>query len=121
MRENLKPSWRLVGNGAANVIEVDLHKLTREFLVKLWVDDRKMRNPRDRVKSFGGYGDPRWFSATSAVPRRPKRRAVLKQPPISQSVSDFFDPQSPEEVNSSAFILQCSFFLLNICGITYVR
>lgn len=76
-----------VNGGKEN--EMDVHKLTREFLVKLWVDDIKMRNPR-------------WFSATSALPRRPKRRPVLKQPPISQSLTDFFDPQSPQEVNSCA-------------------
>jgi len=83
--------------------EVDLRQLTREFLAKLWVDDRKMINPRGRkvVKSCGGYGgDPRWFSASSGVVGRGKRRPVLKQPPISQSVSEFFEPLSPEEVVS---------------------
>ncbi|KAG4979305.1 hypothetical protein JHK82_032553 [Glycine max] len=98
-----------VNGGKEN--EMDVHKLTREFLVKLWVDDRKMRNPRDRVKSFGGYGDPRWFSATSAVPRRPKRRAVLKQPPISQSVSDFFDPQSPEEAKVAPLLARSNLLI----------
>ncbi|KAL2988520.1 hypothetical protein AAZX31_11G091100 [Glycine max] len=96
--ENLKPSWRLVGNGAANVIEVDLHKLTREFLVKLWVDDIKMRNPR-------------WFSATSALPRRPKRRPVLKQPPISQSLTDFFDPQSPQEAKVAPLLARSNLLI----------
>jgi len=83
--------------------EVDLHRLTREFLANLWIDDRKMANPRGRklVKSCGGYGgDPRWFSASSGVVGRGKRRPGLKQPPISQSVSEFFEPLSPLEVFS---------------------
>ncbi|RDX77552.1 hypothetical protein CR513_42315, partial [Mucuna pruriens] len=96
--------------------EVDLHRLTRDFLVKLWVDDRKMRNPRGKLgrkllQSCGGYADPRWFSASSGVVRRGKRRPVLKQPPISQSVTHFFDPQSPQEAKVAPLLARSNLLI----------
>ncbi|QCD88847.1 altered inheritance rate of mitochondria protein 25 [Vigna unguiculata] len=94
--------------------EVDLHRLTREFLANLWIDDRKMANPRGRklVKSCGGYGgDPRWFSASSGVVGRGKRRPGLKQPPISQSVSEFFEPLSPLEAKVAPLLARSNLLI----------
>ncbi|WVZ04075.1 hypothetical protein V8G54_024881 [Vigna mungo] len=94
--------------------EVDLHRLTREFLAKLWVDDRKMRNHGGRkiVKSCGGYGgDRRWFSASSGVVRRGKRRLGLKQPPMSQSVSEFFESLSPEEAKVAPLLARSNLLI----------
>ncbi|RZB79071.1 hypothetical protein D0Y65_029432 [Glycine soja] len=55
--------------------------------------------------------NPRWFSATSALPRRPKRRPVLKQPPISQSLTDFFDPQSPQEAKVAPLLARSNLLI----------
>ncbi|ESW03532.1 hypothetical protein PHAVU_011G021500 [Phaseolus vulgaris] len=89
--------------------EVDPHRLTREFLAKLWIDDRKTRK---LVKSCGGYGgDPRWFSASSGVVRRGKRRPVLKQPPISQSVTEFFEPLTPQEAKVAPLLARSNLLI----------
>ncbi|XP_061357347.1 altered inheritance rate of mitochondria protein 25 [Gastrolobium bilobum] len=98
--------------------EVD-HQLTRDFLVKLWVADRKMRNPRGKQQGrklvkYRGDGDPRWFSGSSAaehggVMRKGER--VLKQPPISQSVSEFLDPESPQEAKVATLLARSNLLI----------
>ena len=83
--------FRRFGSSIGNKIEADDH-IDRDFLVKLWVADRKMRNPRERkrrkVSKFDNDQYPRYFSD----------KRVLKQPPLSQSSTGFLDPESPEEV-----------------------
>jgi len=94
------------------------HQLNRDFFVKLWVSDGKIRNPRARksIKRRGLDLDPRWFSASSvhadaaAVTSKPK--PVLKQPPISQSVSEFSKPESPEEVKFVSSVICFFLFFL---------
>lgn len=61
---------RKFGGSAQN----DTH-LNRDFLVQLWVADRKMENSKGKRK----------------------QKQVLTQPPLSQSVSGFLKPESPEE------------------------
>lgn len=95
------------------------HQLSRDFFVKLWVSDSRMRNPRGKklIKSRGVDFDPRWFSASSvgAGTSRPKR--VLKQPPISQSVSEFSQPESPEEVKFVFFVAFIWNFILDLSNV----
>ncbi|KAI5387932.1 hypothetical protein KIW84_073862 [Lathyrus oleraceus] len=89
------------------------HQLSRDFFVKLWVSDSRMRNPRGKklIKSRGVDFDPRWFSASSvgAGTSRPKR--VLKQPPISQSVSEFSQPESPEEAKVAPLLARSNLLI----------
>ncbi|KAL2329231.1 hypothetical protein Fmac_022658 [Flemingia macrophylla] len=86
----------------------DVH-LTRDLLAKFWVDDTKTRNSSG--KKLGKHGDPRWFSASSGVVGRGKRRAVLKQPPISQSATHFFDPQSPLEAKVAPLLARSNLLI----------
>ncbi|TKY67836.1 Altered inheritance rate of mitochondria protein 25 [Spatholobus suberectus] len=111
-RHNPAIVTRRFGSGVNGGNDVELHQLTRDFLVKLWVDDRKMRNPRGKAgRKLVKHGDPRWFSASSGVVRRGKRRPVLKQPPISQSVSEFFDPQSPQEAKVAPLLARSNLLI----------
>lgn len=100
-------------------------KLDRDFLVRLWVDERKMissmekrwsksrEKRRDKVVNYATHGETgyakqssfqnpfeRWFSASSAAEERsydqPKK--VLKQPPVSQRTTGALKPSSVEEV-----------------------
>lgn len=50
--------------------------LNRDFLTRLWMADREM----ERI-------------------RRKMRGKAVKQPPLSQSISEYLDPESPEEVH----------------------
>ncbi|KAF6138757.1 hypothetical protein GIB67_040889 [Kingdonia uniflora] len=78
--------------------------LSRDWLVKLWVEDYKMRSfrlkrwPRvfKQVESGGGRG----YSGASVTEEGPAEEVqpVLQQPPISQSATGFLKPTSPEEV-----------------------
>lgn len=95
---------RLFGSGISHGDEVD-HQLTREFLVKLWVADRKMgdRPIEKQRRKLVDNGDPRWFSGSSVAEDggvMSKGERVLKQPPTSQSVPEFLEP---EEVKSCAY------------------
>ncbi|XP_027355222.1 altered inheritance rate of mitochondria protein 25 [Abrus precatorius] len=100
----------------------DHHQLTRDFLVKLWVSDTKIRNPRGKqgrkfVKCRGcGYGDPKSFSGSSVAQHRDdgvisRGKRVLKQPPISQSVSEFLDPQSPQEAKVAPLLARSNLLI----------
>ncbi|CAI8617125.1 unnamed protein product [Vicia faba] len=84
------------------------HQLSRDFFVKLWVSDTRMRNPRGKklIKSRVIDLDPRWFSAGSSKPKR-----FLKQPPISQSVSEFSQPESPEEAKVAALLARSNLLI----------
>lgn len=117
--------YRRFGNSIRNENDVD-HQFTRDFLVKLWVADRKSRNSggnkrrkmvkrqSDEEKSFLQY--PRLFSGSAVEDDKSvgKGKRVLKQPPLSQSVSDFLDPESPKEVNF------CDYGICILCWYTTV-
>lgn len=93
------------------------NEVDRDFLVKLWVADRKIRNSRGRklVKRRLDF-DPRRFSNSSVdgATATGKVKRILKQPPISQS--EFSEPESLEEVKFVFFVfgLLYLFFLLVI-------
>lgn len=94
--------------------------LDRNFFVKLWVADKKMkdsaRKRRRKVANYRHRGaltvddqSPylnslgRLFSGASVTEENSSGtgRQVLKQPPLSQSITGFLEPESPEEVRSS--------------------
>ncbi|XP_024021240.1 altered inheritance rate of mitochondria protein 25 [Morus notabilis] len=83
----------------------DDSRLERGFLVQLWVADSKMedsKRKRGRKRVYGHRGPPtydnhrlgRWFSGSSVAE---ESEGVMQQPPLSQSVSGFLRPESPEE------------------------
>lgn len=104
-------------------IQDDPH-LSRDFLVQLWVADKKLKRSRDRqMRKRAKYakhhktvlsGQPsfqlpfgRWLSSASLTRAKPYDQAKpgLKQPPPSQSVTGILEPTSSEEVNlGAAFI-----------------
>ncbi|KAK2373725.1 hypothetical protein P8452_46664 [Trifolium repens] len=90
------------------------HQLNREFFHKLWVSDAKMLNPRGSKKSIKCRGVdlvPRCFSAASvdSVTSKPKRS--IKQPPISQSVSEFSKSESPEEAKVAPLLARSNLLI----------
>ncbi|GAU32363.1 hypothetical protein TSUD_44060 [Trifolium subterraneum] len=89
------------------------HQLNREFFLKLWVSDTKMRNPRVKksLKCRGVDLVPRCFFAASidSVTSKPKR--TLKQPPISQSVSEFSKSESPEEAKVAPLLARSNLLI----------
>ncbi|CAK8576959.1 unnamed protein product [Lathyrus sativus] len=89
------------------------HQLSRDFFVKLWVFDSRMRNPRGKklIKSRGVILDPRWFSASSVGAGTSEPKRFLKQPPISQSVSEFSQPESPEEAKVAPLLARSNLLI----------
>lgn len=92
--------YRQFGHQAGNG---DDPELNRDFLVQLWVADRKMehlKRKRRGVKyskqtpyhytAYGSFNDAGSFAQDKPTPA---------QPPPSQSISGFLKPESPEEVN----------------------
>ncbi|PSS32917.1 Torsin-1A-interacting protein like [Actinidia chinensis var. chinensis] len=96
----------------------DEPKLNRDFLVQLWVPDRKRKryraNKRHKVVNYANrgvsvYGDQssfqhplgRWFSGSSVTEEKSldQRKQVLKQPPLSQPATGAMEPASLEEVS----------------------
>lgn len=96
--------------------------LNRDFLVQLWVADRKMENSKRKRRGkavkyskqtpyhYSSYG---WYPDTFANAADP-----FGQPPLSQSISGFLKPESPEEVN---FCLLLSFSTLRISALRFIH
>lgn len=107
--------WTAMSRQFGKSVQNDNH-LNRDFLVQLWVEDKKLessRRKRKRIVKHEKHGESifnnqtsfqlpfgRWFSGASvAVEKRNNRlKPGLKQPPLSQSVTGFLEPSSPEEV-----------------------
>ncbi|KAJ7982701.1 Phospholipid scramblase [Quillaja saponaria] len=98
---------RQFGSSSRNENEVDPH-LSRDFLVQLWISDKKMKNSRRKKKRMIKYGShggqsklqyPRLFSGSSVTEDNilNEGKPSLKQPPPTQSVSGLLKPESPEE------------------------
>ncbi|KAK7830132.1 altered inheritance rate of mitochondria protein 25, partial [Quercus suber] len=106
-------------------IENDNH-LDRDFLVQLWVADRKMKNSRGKrrrklvkYEKFPGtayenqrqYG--RWYSGAPLAEQDflDKGKPVLNQPPLSQSDSAFLEPESPEEAQVALLLARSNLLI----------
>ncbi|XP_062145582.1 altered inheritance rate of mitochondria protein 25 isoform X2 [Alnus glutinosa] len=108
-----------------HIVENDTD-LNRDFLVQLWVADRKMKNSRGKRRrkivkhgKFGGtaydnqhqYG--RWYSGTSLSEENvlDQGKPVLTQAPLSQSVSGFLKPESPEEAQVAPLLARSNLLI----------
>ncbi|KAF3444111.1 hypothetical protein FNV43_RR13801 [Rhamnella rubrinervis] len=111
----LKQNMLLQSRQFGRAVENDL-SLDRNFLVKLWVADKKMRNStskrRRKVAKYRHRGSltldnqspylnslGRLFSGASVTEEdfSAQGKQVMKQPPLSQSMTGFLKPESPEE------------------------
>lgn len=110
------------GNGANN--EPDL---SRNFLVQLWVDDRKMlkdmekRRRRRKGKQLN-YGEAlesfqhpfeKFFSGSKATEEvsNDGDAPVFRQPPVSQSVTGFLEPTSIEEARIAPLLARSNLLI----------
>ncbi|XP_060675511.1 altered inheritance rate of mitochondria protein 25 isoform X1 [Ziziphus jujuba] len=100
----------------------------RNYLAKLWVADRKMKNStRKRGRKLakrGHYYDnqssylnslDRLFSGASVAEENsnssPTSKRVLKQPPLSQSITGFLEPESPEEAHVAPLLARSNLLI----------
>ncbi|KAL5568174.1 hypothetical protein UlMin_024749 [Ulmus minor] len=116
-RANL-PLLRQFGKKVGNDSPVD-----RDFLVQLWVEDRKMKDSikkrKKKVVSSGFhdqlYGNSlgRLFSGASAAEQSSfeQGKPVLHQPPLSQSVTGFLRPESPEEAQVAPLLARSNLLI----------
>ncbi|KAK4835944.1 hypothetical protein QYF36_016686 [Acer negundo] len=104
-------------------------ELSRDFLAKLWVADRKMersrgkrRTKRKAVKSKNPPADSfndsgllgRWFSGSAVREEKPyydQGKPILQQPPVSESVSGCLEPASKEEVQVAPFLARSNLLI----------
>ncbi|XP_058206376.1 altered inheritance rate of mitochondria protein 25 [Rhododendron vialii] len=116
-------------------------KLDRDFLVRLWVDDRKMissmekmekrrsksrEKRRDRVVNYANHEETgyakqssfrnpfgRLFSAPSAAEERSynQTKKVLKQPPLSQPTTGALKPSSLEEARLAPLLARSNLLI----------
>ncbi|GMY06431.1 altered inheritance rate of mitochondria protein 25-like [Fagus crenata] len=114
----LKQRKTIVSRKYGHSVENDTH-LDRDFLVQLWVADRKMKNSREkRRRKMVKYGQ---FSGTAYDNHRQFGRLYsgaplteqefLDQPPLSQSVSGHLEPESPEEVQVAPLLARSNLLI----------
>lgn len=114
LSKNKMVQFRQFGRAVENDPSLD-----RNFFVKLWVADKKMKDSaRKRRRTVANYRHGaltvddqspylnslgRLFSGASVTEENSSAtgRQVLKQPPLTQSITGFLEPESPEEVRSS--------------------
>ncbi|KAJ0078620.1 hypothetical protein Patl1_24261 [Pistacia atlantica] len=112
----LKRFFGSSGNGA---------QLDRDFLAQLWIADKKLEKSREKrrrkVVKSKNYGEPvydarpqgRWFSGSAVPEENPyeQGKPVLHQPPVSQSVTGFLEPSSPEEVQVAPLLARSNLLI----------
>lgn len=105
-------------------------KLDRDFLVQLWVADKKQKRSRakrrGKVVNYANNGETvytnqssfqpplgRWFSGTSITEEKSDDhvRPVLKQPPISQSATGALKPASLEEARVAPLLARSNLLI----------
>ncbi|KAF1896811.1 hypothetical protein Lal_00034512 [Lupinus albus] len=77
------------------------HQLTRDFLVKLWVADTKITNPKNQIRSR------RFVRHHQGAADEAKR--VLKQPPITQSALS--NPKSLQEAKVAPLLARSNLLI----------
>lgn len=109
-------------------VQNDNH-LNRDFLVQLWIEDKKLKSSRRKRKQIvkhEKHGESvfnsqtsfqlpfgRWFSGASVVVEKSnnKVKPALKQPPLSQSVTGFLEPSSPEEAQVAPLLARSNLLI----------
>lgn len=105
-------------------------KLDRDFLVQLWVADKKQKRSRakqrGKVVNYANNGETvytnqssfqpplgRWFSGTSITEEKSDDhvRPVLKQPPLSQSATGALKPASLEEARVAPLLARSNLLI----------
>ncbi|KAI4322052.1 hypothetical protein L6164_021775 [Bauhinia variegata] len=121
-KHNAVIASRRFGSSIDNENGVD-QKLTRDFLAKLWVADRKIRNIKAKVKrkviKYEGQGDQstfqtwRPFSGSSPAEENAGKMGtrVLKQPPLSQCMSGSLEPDSPQEAKVAPLLARSNLLI----------
>lgn len=105
-------------------------KLDRDFLVQLWVADKKQKRSRakrrGKVVNYANNGETvytnqssfqpplgRWFSGASITEEKSDDhvRPVLKQPPLSQSATGALKPASLEEARVAPLLARSNLLI----------
>ncbi|KAL6997564.1 hypothetical protein U1Q18_007691 [Sarracenia purpurea var. burkii] len=105
-------------------------KLSRDFLVQLWVADKKMKRPRakrrHKVVNHANHGETvfdnqssfqhpfgRWFLGTSITEEKSydQTKQVLKQPPLSQPATGALKPASVEEARIAPLLARSNLLI----------
>lgn len=113
-------------------------KLDRDFLVRLWIDDRKLISSREKrlsksgekrrqkVVNYANHGETgyanqfsfqnpfeRWFSASSVTEEKSydETKRVLKQPPLSQPTTGALKPSFPEEARIAPLLARSNLLI----------
>lgn len=105
-------------------------KLDRDFLVQLWVANKKQKRSRakrrGKVVNYANNGETvytnqssfqpplgRWFSGTSIAEEKADDhvRPVLKQPPLSQSATGALKPASLEEARVAPLLARSNLLI----------
>lgn len=99
-------------------------QLNRDFLVQLWVSDRKRQSSREKRRRVVKYKnvdesiyDPRpfgrWFSGATVTQEKPldKGKPILRQPPVSQTISGFLEPASLEEAQVAPLLARSNLLI----------
>ncbi|PSS04537.1 Altered inheritance rate of mitochondria protein [Actinidia chinensis var. chinensis] len=108
----------------------DETKLNRDFLVQLWVADRKRKRSRAKKRhklvNYANrgetvYGDQssfqhplgRWFSGSSVMEEKShdQMKQVLKQPPLSQPTTGALEPASLEEARVAPLLARSNLLI----------
>lgn len=99
-------------------------QLNRDFLVQLWISDRRRQSSREKRRKVVRYKnidesiyDPRpfgrWFSGATVTEEKPldKGKQILGQPPVSQTISGFLEPASLEEVQVAPLLARSNLLI----------
>lgn len=99
-------------------------QLNRDFLVQLWISDRRRQSSREKRRKVVKYKnidesiyDPRpfgrWFSGAVVIEEKPldKGKPILGQPPVSQTISGFLEPASPEEAQVAPLLARSNLLI----------
>ncbi|XVE55059.1 hypothetical protein DITRI_Ditri03aG0130800 [Diplodiscus trichospermus] len=100
-------------------------RLSRKFLTQLWVADRKLLKDKEKVRrkvkrlNYIGAEESfqhqfeKVFSGSKVTEEESKDRAapIFKQPPVSQSLSGFLKPTSPEEAQIAPLLARSNLLI----------
>ncbi|XWS23442.1 hypothetical protein CRYUN_Cryun28dG0014100 [Craigia yunnanensis] len=97
--------------------------LSRNFLAQLWVADRKMLKDIEKRRRKGKHLNyvgaqesfqhqfEKSFSSSKVTESNDRAAPVFKQPPVSQSVSGFLQPTSPEEAQIAPLLARSNLLI----------